>query len=73
MSAASGKTRFAVMAFLALAWPSAGEAPGPENDYGRDSIGGTFIDAPERAPGPGAAMDLIDNRMPPGLEAGYGN
>lgn len=40
MPEASRTTPFAVMAFLALAWPSAGEAPGPENDYGRDSIGG---------------------------------
>ncbi|MCY3763769.1 MAG: hypothetical protein OXH50_21190 [Gemmatimonadetes bacterium] len=40
MTAASRKFPFAVIAFLALAWPSAGEDPGRENDYGRDSIGG---------------------------------
>ena len=42
MPAASRKIPFAVIAFLLLAtaWPSAGEAPGPGNDYGRDRIGG---------------------------------
>ena len=40
MPTASLKIPFAVIAFFALAVPSAGKDPGPGNDYGRDRIGG---------------------------------
>ena len=56
MTAASRKTPFAVLGFLALAWPSAGEDPGPENDYRRDSIrGGTIM----------MSLNAPAERMPP--------